>query len=50
MEKVNIEIDGQKIECDKNLNVIEASAIVGTEIPHYCWRLGPCSKCQGFDN
>ena len=35
-----LEIDGQKVEVEDGLTVIQAAERVGIEIPHYCWHPG----------
>jgi len=51
MPTVKITIDDRELECDDSLNVIEAAALIGEQIPHYCWHpdmavVGNCRMCQ----
>lgn len=50
-EQVTITIDGVEITVPKGLNLIEAAARAGIEIPHYCYHphlsiAGNCRMCQ----
>lgn len=50
-ELVNITVDGKKIQVPKGMNLIEAAAEAGVEIPHYCYHkdlsiAGNCRMCQ----
>jgi NADH-quinone oxidoreductase subunit G len=45
-----VEIDGQKVEVEDGLTVIQAADKLGVEIPHYCWHpglsiAGNCRMC-----
>jgi NADH-quinone oxidoreductase subunit G len=45
-----VEIDGQKVEVEDGLTVIQAADRLGIEIPHYCWHpglsiAGNCRMC-----
>ncbi len=50
MPTVKITVDDQELECDASLNLIQAVALLGIEIPHYCWHpdlqvSGNCRMC-----
>ncbi len=50
METVNIKINGQNVEVDKNATVLEACHQAGIRIPTLCWmkklnELGACRMC-----
>ena len=49
-ELVEINIDGQPVKVPAGINAIEAAALVGKEIPHYCYHpklsvVGNCRMC-----
>lgn len=51
MAKVKITIDGIELECDDDLNVIQAAALLDKSVPHYCWHpdmtvSGNCRMCM----
>ena len=48
MGKVKIQINGQDVEVDEGLNLIEAARQVGEEIPHFCYHpgLGVDGNCR----
>lgn len=51
MAKVKITIDGTELECDDDLNVIQAAALLDKSVPHYCWHpdmtvSGNCRMCM----
>ena len=51
MAKVKITIDGTELECDDDLNVIQAAALLAKSVPHYCWHpdmtvSGNCRMCM----
>ncbi len=41
-------VDGQEVEIEPNLNLIQAAQKVGVEIPHYCWHpdLSVVASCR----
>ena len=50
MANVKLTIDGTELECDESLNVIQAAALLGKSVPHYCWHpdmtiSGNCRMC-----
>jgi NADH-quinone oxidoreductase subunit G len=50
MPTVKVTIDGTELECDDSLNVIQAAALLGKSVPHYCWHpdmtvSGNCRMC-----
>lgn len=50
MSTVKLTIDGTPVECDAGLNVIQAAALAGKKVPHYCWHpdlpvSGNCRMC-----
>ena len=50
MGKVNITIDGVKIEVEDNITVLEAARLAGIEIPTLCYlkelnQIGACRIC-----
>ena len=58
MSKVNITIDGQKLEVDKDLSIMKAAELIGVRIPRLCYHPklsieGSCRVCivqvKGFD-
>ena len=47
---VAINLDGQDVEVPAGINIVEAAAIHGTEVPHYCYHpqlsiAGNCRMC-----
>lgn len=48
MAKVKITIDGNEIEVEEGLNLIEAAAQIKTKVPHYCYHpgLNPDGNCR----
>jgi len=49
-DKVTINVDGQLVEVPKGVNLIEAAACAGKEVPHYCYHpklsiSGNCRMC-----
>lgn len=50
VDKVTVNIDGKDIQVPKGLNMIEAVALAGKEVPHYCYHknltvAGNCRMC-----
>ncbi len=50
-EVVTITIDGKQVQVPKGMNLIEAAAAAGVDIPHYCYHkhlsiAGNCRMCQ----
>jgi len=50
-ELVNITVDGKQVQVPKGLNLIEAAAKVGVEVPYYCYHpnlsiAGNCRMCK----
>ena len=41
-------VNGQEIDVEPNLNLIQAAQKVGVEIPHYCWHpdLSVVASCR----
>ena len=49
-ELVNIHLDGKEVEVPAGMNLIEAVALHGKEVPHYCYHphlsiAGNCRMC-----
>ena len=49
-EHIEVFVDGQAVQVPKGINAIEAAAIAGKEIPHYCYHpkltvVGNCRMC-----
>ena len=47
---VNIILDGKEVEVPAGINLVEAAALHGTEVPHYCYHpqlsvAGNCRMC-----
>ena len=47
---VTINLDGKEVDVPAGINIIEAAAIHGTEVPHYCYHpqlsvAGNCRMC-----
>ena len=50
-ETISINLDGENVEVPTGINVIEAAAHLGKEIPHYCYHphlsvVGNCRMCM----
>ena len=50
-EIVTITVDGQQIQVPKGMNLVDAAALAGIDIPHYCYHqnlsiAGNCRMCQ----
>ena len=48
---ITIKINGQEVEVDEGITVLEAAEKVGIEIPHFCYhpaleKVGSCRLCQ----
>ncbi len=48
MAKVTIQINGQEVQAEEGLNLIEAARAAGVEIPHFCYHpgLGVDGNCR----
>lgn len=47
---ITVNIDGQDVQVPKGINMIEAAAMAGVEVPHYCYHpklsvVGNCRMC-----
>lgn len=49
-KEVTINVDGQEVKVPAGMNIIEAAALAGKEVPHYCYHpklpvVGNCRMC-----
>lgn len=49
-EQITLTIDGRELTVDKGTNLLEAAALIGIEIPYFCWHpkldsIGACRMC-----
>ncbi|MFH2003113.1 MAG: 2Fe-2S iron-sulfur cluster-binding protein [Planctomycetota bacterium] len=48
---IKLKINGQEVEVEKGTTVLQAAALIGIEIPHFCYhpalkKVGSCRMCQ----